>query len=207
MEDVLEVYHRPFDEKRPLVALDEASKQLVGEVVQPLPAGPGQPGRFDYEYVRNGTANLFMVSEPLLGRRHVEVTERRTAKDYAEVLRWLAEDVHPDAAAIVLVQDNLNTHTLASLYEAFPPERARQLAERFEVHYTPKHGSWLNVAEIELSVLARQCLGRRIDNAEELRREVGAWEEERNERGVEVKWRFTTADARIKLHRLYPSLE
>jgi len=206
MEDVLEVYHRPYDPKRPLVALDEASKQLVGEVVQPLPPEPGQPERFDYEYVRNGTANLFMVSEPLLGWRAVQVTERRTAKDYAEVLRWLAEDVHPDAAAIVLVQDNLNTHALASLYEAFPPEQARRLAERFEVHYTPKHGSWLNVAEIELSVLARQCLDRRIESAEELRREVGAWEEERNERAVEVRWRFTTAEARIKLHRLYPSL-
>jgi hypothetical protein len=206
MEDVLEVYHRPYDPKRPLVALDEASKQLVGEVVQPLPPAPGQPLRFDYEYVRNGTANLFMVSEPLPGWRAVQVTERRTAKDYAEVLRWLAEDVHPDAEVIVLVQDNLNTHTLASLYEAFPPEQARRLAERFEVHYTPKHGSWLNVAEIELSVLARQCLDRRIDNAEELRREVGAWEAERNERAVQVRWRFTTADARIKLHRLYPSL-
>jgi hypothetical protein len=134
------------------------------------------------------------------------VTERRTAKDYAEVLRWLAEDVHPDAEAIVLVQDNLNTHTLASLYEAFPPEQARRLAERFKVHYTRKHGSWLNVAEIELSMLARQCLDRRIASAEELRREVGAWEAERNERAVEVRWRFTTAEARIKLHRLYPSL-
>jgi len=206
MEDVLEVYHRPYDPKRPLVALDEASKQLVGEVVQPVPAAPGQPERFDYEYVRNGTANLFMVSEPLLGWRAVQVTERRTAKDYAEVLRWLAEDVHPDAEAIVLVQDNLNTHALASLYEAFPPEQARRLAERFEVHYTPKHGSWLNVAEIELSVLSRQCLDRRMASAEELRREVGAWEEERNERAVEVRWRFTTAEARIKLHRLYPSL-
>jgi hypothetical protein len=206
MEDVLDVYHRPYDPKRPLVALDEASKQLVGEVVQPLPPEPGQPERFDYEYVRNGTANLFMISEPLLGWRAVQVTERRTAKDYAEVLRWLAEDVHPDAEAIVLVQDNLNTHALASLYEAFPPEQARRLAERFEVHYTPKHGSWLNVAEIELSVLARQCLDRRIASAEELRREVGAWEEERNERAVEVSWRFTTAEARIKLHRLYPSL-
>jgi hypothetical protein len=206
MEDVLEVYHRPYDAKRPLVALDEASKQLVGETVEPIPAAPGQPARFDYEYVRNGTANLFMVSEPLLGWRAVQVTERRTAKDYAEVLRWLAEEVHPDAEVIVLVQDNLNTHTLASLYEAFPPEQARRLAERFEVHYTPKHGSWLNVAEIELSVLARQCLGRRIESAEELRREVAAWEAERNERGIEVRWRFTTAEARIKLHRLYPSL-
>jgi DDE superfamily endonuclease len=207
MEDALEVYHRPYDPARPLVALDEASKQLVGEVVQPLPPAPGQPERFDYEYVRNGTANLFMISEPLRGWRAVQVTERRTAKDYAEVLRWLAEDVHPDAAVIVLVQDNRNTHTLASLYEAFPPEQARRLTERFEVHDTPKHGSWLNVAEIELSVLARQCLGRRIESVEQLRREIAAWEEKRNERGVEVKWRFTTADARIKLHRLYPSLQ
>jgi len=206
MEDVLEVYHRPYDERRPLVTLDEASKQLVGEAVEPIPAAPGRPERFDYEYVRNGTANLFMVSEPLLGWRAVQVTERRTARDYAEVLRWLAEDVHPDAEAIVLVQDNLNTHTLASLYEAFPPEQARRLAERFEMHYTPKHGSWLNVAEIELSVLARQCLDRRIASAEELRQEIAAWEAERNERAVGVRWRFTTAEARIKLHRLYPSL-
>jgi DDE superfamily endonuclease len=207
MEDVLDVYHRPYDPKRPQVCLDEASKQLVGEVVQPLPPAPGQPERFDYEYVRHGTANLFLISEPLAGWRHVEVTERRTAKDYATVLRWLAEDVHPDAEVIVLVQDNLNTHTPASLYEAFPPEQARRLAERFEVHYTPKHGSWLNVAEIELSVLARQCLDRRIDSADQLRREVAAWQEQRNERGAEVHWRLTTADARIKLHRLYPSLQ
>jgi DDE superfamily endonuclease len=207
MEDVLEVYHRPYDERRPLVALDEASKQLVGEVAQPLPPQPGQPERFDYEYVRNGTANLFMVAEPLLGWRAVHVTERRTAKDFAEVLRWLVEDVHPDADKIVLVLDNLNTHTLASLYEAFPPDQARRIAERVEVHHTPKHGSWLNVAEIELSVLARQCLDRRIASAEELRREVEVWEGERNDRAVEVRWRFTTADARIKLHRLYPSLQ
>jgi hypothetical protein len=207
MEDVLQVYHRPYDEKRPLVALDEASKQLVGEVVQPLPPEPGQPERFDYEYVRNGTTNLFMISEPLLGWRAVHVTQRRTAKDFAEVLRWLVEDVHADAEKVVLVMDNLNTHKLASLYEAFPPEQARRIAERLEIHHTPKHGSWLNVAEIELSVLARQCLDRRIASAEELRREVSAWEEERNERAVEVRWRFTTADARIKLHRLYPSLQ
>jgi len=206
MEDVLEVYHRPYDERRPLVALDEASKQLVGEVVQPLPPEPGQPERFDYEYVRNGTANLFMISEPLLGWRAVQVTERRTATDFAEVVRWLVEEVHPDAEKEVQVLDTLNTHKVASLYEAFPPEQARRIAERLEIHYTPKHGSWLNVAEIELSVLARQCLDRRIAAVQELRRQVAAWEEERNERGVEIRWRFTTADARIKLRRLYPSL-
>jgi hypothetical protein len=186
--------------------LDEASKQLLGETRQPLPPEPGQPERYDYEYVRNGTANLFMISEPLLGWRVVQVTERRTAKDFAEVLRWLAEDLHPDAKKIVLVMDNLNTHKLASLYEAFTPERARAIAQRLEVHYTPKHGSWLNVAEIELSVLSRQCLDQRIETAAELRREVAAWEEPRNERAAEVRWQFTTADARIKLRHLYPSL-
>jgi DDE superfamily endonuclease len=200
MEDVLDVYHRPFDEKRPLVCLDEASKQLIGEVIEPIPAEPGQPERYDYEYTRNGTANLFMISEPLIGWRAVKVTERRTAVDFAEVVRWLVEEV-------VLVMDNLNTHKLASLYEAFPPEQARRIAERLEIHHTPKHGSWLNMAEIELSVLARQCLDRRIESPEELRREVEAWEEGRNERMVEVKWQFTTADARIKLHRLYPALD
>ena len=206
MEDVLDVYHRPYDESRPLVCLDEASKQLVGEVIEPIPAEPGRPQRYDYEYVRNGTANLFMISEPLLGWRAVKVTERRTAVDFAEVLRWLAEEIHPDAERIVLVMDNLNTHKLASLYEAFPAEQARRIAERLEVHHTPKHGSWLNVAEIELSVLARQCLDRRIETREKLEREVEAWEEDRNERGVEVSWQFTTADARIKLRRLYPAL-
>lgn len=207
MEDVLEVYHRPYDEKRPLVCLDEASKQLVGETVQPVPPEPGQPERFDYEYVRNGTANLFMASEPLLGWRHVEVTDRRTAKDFAEVLRWLVEDVHPEAERVVVVMDNLNTHTAASLYEAFPPEQARRIAERLEVHHTPKHGSWLNMAEIELSVLAGQCLDRRIGSKEELRREVEVWELDRNESQVGVNWQFTTAQARIKLRRLYPTIQ
>jgi len=207
MEDVLDVYHRPYDEKRPLIALDESSKQLIGETVEPLPAEPGQPERFDYEYVRNGTANLFMISEPLLGWRAVKVTERRTAKDFAEVVRWLAEDVHPDAEKLVLVMDNLNTHKLASLYEAFPPEQARRIAERLEIHYTPKHGSWLNVAEIELSVLSRQCLNRRIESIDELRKEVAAWEETRNEKQVEVRWQFTTAEARVKLRRLYPVIQ
>jgi len=207
MEDVLEVYHRPFDEKRPQVCLDEASKQLVGEAVQPIPAEPGQPERFDYEYVRNGTANLFMISEPLAGWRHVMVTERRTAKDFAEVLRWRAEDVYKEAEQIVPVMDNPNTHKLASPYEAFEPERARRLAERFEVHHTPKHGSWLNVAEIELSVLSRQCLDQRIESAEALLKELEPWSVERNDRAVGVNWRFTTAEARIKLRRLYPAVQ
>jgi hypothetical protein len=207
MEDVLEVYHRPSDEKRPLVCLDETSKQLVGEVVEPIPAAPGRPERVDYEYTRNGTANLFMVSEPLLGWRAVMVTERRTAVDFAEVIRWLVEEVHEEAEKVVLVMDNLNTHKVASLYEAFPPERARRIAEKLEIHHTPKHGSWLNMAEIELAVLARQCLGRRIETKAELEREVAAWEEDRNERMVEVVWQFTTADARIKLHRLYPTTQ
>ena len=207
MEDVLDVYHRPYDEKRPLVCLDEASKQLIGETVQPLPAEPGRPERFDYEYVRNGTANLFMVSEPLPGWRAVRVTERRTAKDFAEVVRWLVEEVHPEAEKIVLVMDNLNTHKLASLYEAFPPERAWRIADRLEIHHTPKHGSWLNMAEIELSVLSRQCLDRRIESMAAIRNEVAAWEEARNEEQVEVRWQFTTAEARIKLHRLYPVLQ
>lgn len=207
MEDVLEVYHRPYDSERPVVCLDEASKQLVGETRTPLPAEPGRPERFDCEYVRNGTANLFMLSEPLLGWRTVFVTERRTAVDFAEVVRWLVEELHSDAEKVVLVMDNLNTHKLASLYEAFAPERARRIAERLEIHHTPKHGSWLNVAEIELSVLSRQCLDRRMETAETLRREVAAWEEPRNDRAAEVQWRFTTADARIKLRHLYPTLQ
>jgi hypothetical protein len=206
MEDVLEVYHRPFDPKRPLVCLDEASKQLIGEVAEPVPAEPGQPERIDYEYVRNGTANLFMICEPLIGWRHAEVTERRTAVDFAEVVRWLVEEVHPDAEKIVLVVDNLNTHKVASLYEAFEPGRARRIAERLEIHHTPKHGSWLNMAEIELSVLTRQCLDRRIETRGELRHEVSKWERPRNERGVVIRWQFTTADARIKLRRLYPTV-
>ena len=207
MEDVLDVYHRPYDEKRPMVCLDEASKQLIGEVIEPIPAGPGRPERVDYEYTRNGTANLFMISEPLAGWRHVEVTERRTAVDFAEVVRALVEEVYPEAEKVVLVMDNLNTHKVASLYEAFEPERARRIAEKLEIHHTPVHGSGLNMAEIELSVLARQCLDRRIESAEELRREVRAWEKDRNESGVEVRWQFTTADARIKLRRLYPTTQ
>jgi hypothetical protein len=206
MEDVLDVDHRPYDRKRPQVCIDDGTKQLVGEVATPVPARPGQVERFDYEYVRNGTANLFVATQPLLGWRAVQVTERRTAKDWAAFIRWLVEDVVPEAEKVVLVMDNLNTPKLASLYEAFPPDVARRLAEQLEVHYTPKHGSWLNIAEIELSALAGQCLDRRLADLAALRREVAAWEAERNEREVEVNWQFTTADARIKLRQLYPAV-
>jgi DDE superfamily endonuclease len=181
--------------------------QLVGATRTPLPARPGQPQRYDYEYVRNGTANLFLVFEPLLGWRHARVTERRTARDLAEVLRWLVEEVHEGARKGVPVVDNLNTHGPGCLYEAFEPARARRIASKLEWHYTPRHGSWLNVAEVELAALAKQCLGRRMGSIQALRRQVTAWEEERNERFVEVEWRFTAADARIKLHRLYPSIQ
>src|SRR5512147_883242 len=190
MEDVLDVYHRPYDENRPLVCLDEASKQLIGEVIEPIPAEPGQPERFDYEYTRNGTANLFMISEPLVGWRTVPVTERRTAKDFAEVVRWLVEEVHAEAEKVVLVQDNLNTHKLASLYEAFPPEEARRLCDRLEVHYTPKHGSWLDMAEIELGILQRQCLDRRLSDRETVATEVAAWQNDRNAAECRVNWQF-----------------
>lgn len=207
MEDILEVYHRPYDERRPLVCLDEVPVQLVGERRVPLPPRPGQPARYDYEYVRNGTANLFMVFQPLLGWRWVKVTQRRAAVDLAEVLRELVEELHEEARKVVLVTDNLNTHGPGCLYEAFAPARAWRIAERLEWHYTPRHGSWLNMAEVELAALSKQCLDRRIGTMEELRRQVAAWESERNERMVEVKWQFTTAKARIKLHRLYPSTQ
>jgi DDE superfamily endonuclease len=206
MEDVLEVYTRPYDPRRPQVCLDETSRQLLGEVAPPRPMAPGRPAREDYEYVRQGVANLFLVTEPLRGWRHVTVGERRTRTDFAHVVKDLIDVQYPEAEVIVLVMDNLNTHTPASLYEAFPPAEAKRLTAKLELHYTPKHGSWLNMAEIELSVLARQCLDRRIETREELEREVAAWEEERNERGVVIRWRFTTADARIKLRRLYPVL-
>jgi len=181
--------------------------QLVGETRTPLPPEPGRPARFDYEYQRNGTANLFMVFEPLLGWRWVKATERRTAEDLAEVLRELVEDLHAEADRVVLVTDNLNTHGPGCLYEAFDPARARRIAERLEWHYTPKHGSWLNMAEIELAALAKQCLGQRIGSFAALTRQVAAWELERNERQVGVNWQFTTAKARVKLHRLYPSTQ
>jgi len=204
MEDVLDLYHRPFNPRRPLVCIDELPKQLVSETRVPLPPRPGQPARYDYEYRREGVANLFLISEPLVAWRAVQVTERRTAVDFAEVLRFVVEDLHPDAERVALVVDNLNTHGPWCLYEAFEPERARAIAAKLEWHYTPKHGSWLNVAEVELAALSKQCLDRRIGSREELARAVAAWEEGRNEREVGVQWRFTTADARIKLSQLYP---
>jgi hypothetical protein len=206
MEDVLDVYERSPDEKRPLVTLDEASKQLVADVTPPVPMQPGRPTRQDYEYERRGTANLFMLFAPLEGWRHVKVTERRTIVDFAHVLRDLSDVHFPEAEKIVLVMDNLNTHKLATLYRAFPPAEARRLYERFEVHHTPKHASWLNIAECELSVLGRQCLARRMDSQELLTTEVAAWQQVRNAAEDRVDWQFRTPDARIKLKRLYPTL-
>lgn len=207
LEDVLEVYTRPYDPQRPMVCLDESSKQLVKETRCPIPARPGQPRRVDYEYERNGTANLFMVFEPLAGRRHVKVTDRRTTADFAEVVRQLVDKWYPKAEKIILVMDNLNTHKPASLYEVFEPQEARRLLERLEIHYTPKHGSWLDMAETELGVLSTQCLDRRIPDKTTLRSEVAAWEKSRNKARSKINWRFTTKDARIKLKRLYPSIQ
>jgi transposase len=207
MEDVLDVYARPYDEKRPVVGVDEGGKQLIGDIREPLPVRPGSPAKQDHEYERGGMANLFMAFEPLAGRRYVEATQRKTAADFARLLRRLSDEWYPEAERIVLVCDNLNTHTPAALYEVFEPAEARRLAERFEWHYTPKHGSWLNVAEMELSVLARQCLDRRIPDMETRRREVAAWEKARNTAVVKVEWQFTTADARVKLKKLYPTIE
>jgi hypothetical protein len=206
MEDVLEVYQRPRDPLRPVVCLDETTKQLVKETRKPVPARPGQPARHDYEYERNGTANLFMLFAPLEGWRHVEVTDRRTALDYAHMLRYLSDKHFPKANKIVLVQDNLSTHKPASLYEAFPPAEARRLVERFEWHYTPKHGSWLDMAEAELSVLAVQCLERRIPDKPTLSAEVAAWQSSRNKTHTKTDWQFTSADARVRLKQLYPAI-
>jgi DDE superfamily endonuclease len=206
MEEVLQVYHRPHDPACPLVCLDEASKQLIAETRVPIPAKPGRPARVDYEYERNGTANIFMLFAPLEGWRHIEVTDRHTALDYARLLKELSDVWFPDAPKIALVQDNLNTHKPASLYEAFPPREARRLVERFEWHYTPKHGSWLNMAESELSVVSGQCLDRRIADKQTLTAEIAAWEQDRNNKHTKADWQFTTADARVKLRRLYPTL-
>ena len=207
MEEVLEVYKRPYDPRQPQVCLDETSKQLVSETRIPLPAEPGQVERYDYEYERQGVCSLFMCFEPLTGWRHVTVSAQRTKQDWAHVLRELVDVQYPDAQTVVLVMDNLNTHDFSSLYETFEPQEARRIREKIEIHYTPKHGSWLNMAEIELAVLSGQCLDRRIGQEAELRQEVVAWEAERNDQQVRVNWRFTTEDARIKLKRLYPVLE
>lgn len=205
MEDVLDVYCRPYDPRRPQVCLDEMSRQLLADTREPLPPAHGRPRREDYEYKREGTVNLFMCCEPLGGWRHVEVTERRTRVDWALVVKDLVDVHYPNAEQIILVMDNLNTHSPASLYEAFGPAEAKRIADKLEIHYTPKHGSWLDMAEIELSVLSRQCLGQRLPSKEAMATAVAAWELERNRVRAKINWRFTTADARIKLQHLYPS--
>jgi transposase len=207
MEDVLEVYQRSYDPKRPLVCMDETSKQLLRDTRESLPAKPGRVERIDYEYEREGVVNLFLFCEPLAGKRWVDVTDHRTKADWAEQIKELVDVRYPLAERIVLVMDNLNVHTPGALYEVYSPEEARRLAERLEIHYTPKHGSWLNIAEIELSILGRQCLSRRVPDYDTLVAEVGAWEDRRNEAGGRVNWQFTAEDARIKLKRLYPSME
>jgi transposase len=204
MEDVLSVYERPYDPRRPVICTDESNKALHDTPHGMIPLKPGQVQGSDYEYERNGTANIFMAVEPLVGKRRVSVTDRRTSQDFAEFLRQLSDDAYPKAEMIVLVTDNLNTHSPACLYERFEPAEAKRLANRFEWHYTPEHGSWLNMAEIELSVLSRQCLSRRIPDKQTLATEVAAWEEDRNSVKVQINWQFRTEDARIKLKRLYP---
>jgi len=206
MEDVLDVYSRPFDPRRPLVTLDEASKQLISQICPSIPMRPGRIERVDAEYRRNGTASVFMINAPLEGRRWVDVRPQRTAKDFAEVIRILCDERYPETEMIVLVMDNLNTHTIASLYKAFEPEEARRLARRLEIHYTPKHGSWLNMAEIELSVLSRQCMNTYFETIEELAAAVEDWERSRNEKQTGIDWQFTVGKARTKLKRLYPTL-
>jgi hypothetical protein len=205
MEDVLDVYHRPYDPDRPLICLDETSRQVLAETRAPLPAAPGRLARHDPEYARDGVVNLFLVSEPLRGQRQVRLSARRTRIDFAHCIKDLVDVQYPEAAGIVLVMDQLNTHSPASLYEAFPPAEAKRLADKLEIHHTPTHGSWLNMAEIELSALQRQCLARRLGNRVTMEREVTAWVAARNATTTTIDWRFTTADARIKLKRLYPS--
>jgi hypothetical protein len=204
MEDVLEVYHRPYDPKRPVVCVDETFKQLIGETREPLSMRPGSVERVDHVYTRNGVASLFLACEPLAGWRTIAITEHRCRVDWAVFIRSLLEGRYRGAERVVLIMDQLNTHSPASLYEAFPPEEAKRLAERIEIHHTPKHGSWLNMAEIELSALGRQCLSRRIARADTLKRQITAWETERNTRSARVQWQFTTEEARIKLRSLYP---
>jgi len=206
MEDVLDLYHQPYDPRFPLLCMDESNKQLVGEVTEPIAAAPGHARLVDHEYVRNGVAEIFLEVEPLAGRRHVAVTERRTRVDWAYFIKGMLDERYPEAEKVRVVMDNLNTHSAASLYEAFDPEKARRLTRRLEIHYTPKHGSWLNIAEIEFSALKIQCLDRRIPEIGMLRSEIAAWETDRNHRIATIDWQFSTADARIKLKRLYPKL-
>ena len=206
MEDVLEVYHLPYDPDYPVVCMDESCKQMIGEVREPIPGKPGQVKKVDDEYVRNGVAEIFMEVEPLAGKRHVAITERRTRKDWALQIKQMLDLRYPDAHKVRLVMDNLNTPGIASLYETFPPQEARRLAERLDIHHTPKHGSWLNMAEIELSVLKGQCLDRRISDMATMQAEVSAWETARNNRVKRIDWQYTTTDARTKLKRLYPNL-
>lgn len=206
MEDVLDLYAEPYDPTRPVVCFDETSKQLIKETRPVLPARPSQVERFDYEYERNGTRNLFMFLEPLAGWRHVEVTQRRTKKDWAHMMQWLVDEVYPEAKCIRVVLDNLNTHTVSALYETFEPAEANRIRKRLELHYTPKHGSWLNMAEIELSVFSRQAWGKYIPDEETLKSNIETVEKERNSKNVTVNWSFTSQDARVKLHRLYPPL-
>ena len=205
MEDVLDLYAEPYDPERPVVCFDETSKQLLAEKRSPIPPKPARRERYDYEYQRNGTRNLFMLCEPLAGWRHVAVTERRTMVDFAQQMRWLADEAYPASEKIRVVLDNLNTHKPASLYETFEPKEARRIRKRLEFHYTPKHGSWLNMAEIEFSVLARRVLRQRIADEETLSGEIAALEAERNQAGATIDWRFSTVDARVKLHHLYPA--
>jgi hypothetical protein len=204
MEDVLDIYSRPYNPKFPVVCMDESSMQLIGEVHEPIPAAPGHPVLVDDEYVRNGVANIFIEVEPLGGRRQVKITEKRTRIDWAHFTKEMLEERYPDAERVILVMDNLNTHNMASLYSAFPPGKAKRLADRLEIHHTPKHGSWLNIAEIELSVLKRQCLVGRIDCIEKMQSDVAAWNTDRNNRQTPVDWQFGTSEARVKLKRLYP---
>jgi hypothetical protein len=207
MEDVLDVYKRPYDPRRPMICFDERPKQLVGEVRRPIPAAPGKPVRYDYEYKRNGVANLFMMFEPLAGKRYVKVTDRRTKKDWAWCIRELVDKIYPQVDGIVLIMDNLNTHKKASLYEAFQPAEAKRIADKLDIHHTPKHGSWLNMAEIEISILGRQCLAERMENVRHLETEATVWAEDRNVKCAKVNWQFTSPDARIKLKNLYPLIE
>ncbi len=207
MEDILDIYKRPRDPKRPVVCLDEVPKQLISEIKIPLPMLPGKETRYDYEYKRNGVAHIFMMFEPLANKRHLKVKEHRTKKVCAGIMKYLVADLYPDVEQIILVMDNLNTHNKSSLYEAFEPAEAKRIADKIEIHYTPKHGSWLNMAEIEISILSRPCLGNRVGDLQRLEDITKPWEEKRNRLDGKVNWQFRTEDARIKLKKLYPSIE